>query len=187
MQLGNRCLVAKDYAKAISHFLKHVESHSEEAADAFASVAECYRRSNALTAPIPSDSGVTLLSKCDLQSAEYYYRLALQSDSNHIKSIRGLSELLPDKSEERLEYLELAAKLQPGTLTLIDLGDFYRTHRKDYNRAYDVYCRAQKHAPRDETAYRRLNDICRRLDRADEAKEWSERWKQAKKQKRIVG
>ena len=187
MQLGNRSLVGKDYSNAITHFLKHAASHPVDAADAFASIAECYRRSNVLARPIQIDDEITLVSKGDLQSAEYYYRLALQSEPNHIKSLRGLADILPDKSEERLDFLERAVQTQPGTLTLIDLGDFYRSHRKDYNRAYELYCDAQQHAPRVETAYRRLNDICRKLDRPDEAKGWSERWREARKTKRRVG
>lgn len=186
-QLGNRCFVAKDYETAISHFVRHAKSQPSDAADAYASVAECYRRCNVLTAPMETMQGFTLVSKGDLKSAECYYRLALEADPNNIKSLRGLADILPEKSDDRLVLLERAVDLQPGTLALINLGDFYRTQCKDYNRAYELYVQAQKHAPRDETAYRRLNDICRRLERSDEAKEWSDRWKHAKNTKRNVG
>ncbi|MCC9645026.1 hypothetical protein LOC71_22340 [Rhodopirellula sp. JC740] len=186
-QIGNRCFVTKDYETAVVHFLRHAKSRPSDAADAYASVAECYRRCNSLTEPEELLNGFTLVSKGDLKSAESYYRLALKHDPSNIKSIRGLVDILPEKSEERLALLESAVELQPGTLVLIDLGDFYRTHRKDYQRAYELYCKAQNHAPRDETAYRRLNDICRRLERPEEAKDWSERWKEAKKSKRNVG
>ena len=186
-QIGNRCFVAKDYETAVAHFVRHAKSQPFDAADAYASVAECYRRCNVLTAPEEVTPGFTLVSKGDLKSAECYYRLSLQHDPTNIKSIRGLADILPEKSDERLALLERAVELHPGTLVLIDLGDFYRTHRKDYHRAYELYCQAQKHAPRDETAYRRLNDICRRLERPDEAKEWSVRWKHTKNIKRNVG
>ena len=65
-------------------------------------------------------------------------------------------------------------------MILLDLGDFYRTYRKNFSLAYDLYRRAQEQNSRDETAYRRLNDICRRLGRADEAGEWSAHWAQVK-------
>jgi len=183
MQLGNRCFVAKDYENAVSHFRRHAETIPSEAADAYAAIAECYRRTNVLRSPVEATKGVTLVSQGDLTSAEYYYRLALKADPRNIKSLRGLADILPEKSVERIEFLELAVQLQPGTVILIELGDFYRTNRKDYNRAYETYRRAQEHAPRDETAYRRLMDICRKLGKPGEANEWSERWKQAKSTK----
>ena len=187
MQRGNSRFVGKDYPAAINHFLKHAASNPVDSADAFALVAECYRRATLPVAPINTKHGITLVTRGRKQSAEYYYRLALNADGDHIKSLRGLADLLPNKSDKRFELLENAVRIQPGTLTLIDFGDCCRSQRKDYNRAYELYCRAQKHAPRDETAYRRLNDICRRLDRHEEAKQWSERWKGIKSTKRNVG
>jgi tetratricopeptide (TPR) repeat protein len=153
---------------------------------AYAQVAECFRRSNIIAQPQPVARGVTLVSAGDRPSAEYYYRLALQSEPDHFAALRGLAEVLPEGSDERLSVLERAAALQANSLILVALGDFYRSHRKDFTRAYESYRRAQEQSPRDETAYRRLNDICRRLGRPAEAAEWSERWKEAKATKKRV-
>ena len=178
-QQGNRCLVQKDYEKAVEHFLRYAQSHPEERATAYVQVAECFLRSNTIAQPTAAAPGVTLVSAGDRPSAEYYYRLALQADANHFGALRGLARVLAVAADERLSVLERAASLQPNYLVLIDLGDFYRTHRKDLPRAYDTYRRAQELSPRDKTAYQRLNDVCRRLGRAEEAAEWSARWRQA--------
>jgi len=186
LQEGNRFLVAKDYERAVEYFLRHAQMHSQERATAYVQVAECFRRSNIIAEPQPVAPGVTLVSAGDRPSAEYYYRLALQSEPNHFSALRGLAEVLPEGSDERLSVLERAAALQANSLVLVALGDFYRSHRKDFTRAYESYRRAQEQSPRDETAYRRLNDICRRLGRPEEATEWSERWKEAKATKKRV-
>jgi tetratricopeptide (TPR) repeat protein len=112
--------------------------------------------------------------------------LALESEPDHFGALRGLAEVLPENAGERLSILERAAALQPNYLVLVALGDFYRSHRKDFSRAYETYRRAQEQSPRDETAYRRLNDICRRLGRPDEAAEWNKRWREAKATKKRV-
>jgi tetratricopeptide (TPR) repeat protein len=186
LQQGNRYLVAKDYESAVGCFLRHARTHPQERATAYVQVAECFRRSNIITQPEPVAAGVTLISKGDRPSAEYYYRLALQSEPDHFGALRGLADVLPDDTDERLSLLERAAALQPNYLVLVALGDFYRTHRKDFSRAYETYLRAQEQSPRDETAYRRLNDICRRLGRQDEATAWSERWREVKAMKKRV-
>jgi tetratricopeptide (TPR) repeat protein len=184
LQQGNRHLVAKNYESAVECFLRHARVHPQEQAIAYVQVAECFRRSNTITRPISVVPGVTLVSEGDRPSAEYYYRLALQSEPDHFAALRGLAEVLPDGADERLAVLERAAVLQSNGLVLIALGDFYRSHRKDFSRAYEMYRRAREQSPRDETAYRRLGDICRRLGRPDEAAEWSERWRQAKATKK---
>jgi len=186
LQQGNRCLVAKDYASAVECFLRHARAHPQERATAYVQVAECFRRSNIITQPDHVAAGVTLVSEGDQPSAEYYYRLALQTEPDHFGALRGLAEVLPDDADERLSVLKRAAGLQPNYLVLVALGDFHRSHRKDFTRAYETYRRAQEQSPRDETAYSRLNDICRRLGRPDEAAEWSERWRQAKATKKRV-
>jgi tetratricopeptide (TPR) repeat protein len=186
LQQGNRCLVRKDYESAVEHFLRHAQSQPEERATAYVQVAECFLRSNTIAQPKAVAPGVTLVSAGDQRSAEYYYRLALQADPDHFGALRGLARVLPDAAVERLSVLERAVSLQPNCLILIDLGDFYRTHRKDFPLAYDTYRRAQEQSPRDKTAYQRLNDVCRRLGRVDEAAEWSARWKQAQPLKRRV-
>jgi tetratricopeptide (TPR) repeat protein len=185
-QQANRLMVANDYAKAIELFVRHARSNPSEAAQAYAGAAECCLRSNTLEQPRPVAPGVTLVSQGNQEGAERYFRLALDADPNNLKSLWGLAQLLPDASEDRRALLERCVEVQAGTLNLIALGDYYRTHRKDYGRAYDLYERAQQHAPRDQTAYLRLNDICRRLGWPDEAKEWGRRWQQAKQTKRRV-
>ena len=184
LQQGNRCLVAKDYASAVECFLRHAHAHQQDRATAYVQIAQCFRRSTIITSPVPVAAGVTLVSEGDRPSAEQYYRLALQSEPNHFGALVGLAEILPDGAAERLSVLERAAALQPNYLVLVALGDFYRTPRKDFARAYETYRRAQEQSPKDETAYRRLNDICRRLGRPDEAAEWSERWRKVKATKK---
>ena len=187
LQQGNRLLVAKDYQQAIECFLRHAQTCPEDQATAYVQVAECFLRSNTMTGqPLPVAAGVSLVSAGDRTSAKHYYRLALQADPNHFGALRGLADVLEEGADERLAVLERAACLQPNYLVLVALGDFYRSHRKDFSRAYETYRRAQEQSPRDETAYRRLNDICRRLGRPDEAAEWSERWRQAKATKKRV-
>jgi len=179
-QQGNLLFAAGEYKTAIECFLRHAQTNPQDRAKTYVQVAKCFRYTNILTESKPVAPGVTLIKQGDRVSAEKYYRLALQSDPNYAGALRGLAEVLPRGADERLLVLERAATLQPNFMVLIDLGDFYRTHRKDFSRAYNTYCRALEQNPRDKTAYLRLNDICRRLGRPDEAKEWSERWQQAK-------
>jgi tetratricopeptide (TPR) repeat protein len=186
LQHGNRCLVDKDYVRAVECFLRHAETHPEDRAVAYVQVAECFRRGNSLPQPVPFANGITLVSPGDRRFAEYYYRLALQPAPDHFSALRGLADVLPENTEERLTILERAATLQPNSLVLVALGDCYRSQRKDFARAYETYRRAQEHSPKDETAYRRLNDICRRLGKPEEAAEWSARWRQAKATKKRV-
>lgn len=105
MQLGNRCFVAKDYENAVSHFRLHTEAIPSETADAYAAIAECYRRTNVLSSLVKITKGVTLVSQGDLESAEYYYQLALQADPRNIKSLRGLADILPERFVERIEIV----------------------------------------------------------------------------------
>jgi tetratricopeptide (TPR) repeat protein len=183
-QEANRCLVKGEYSRAIDLFLRHVEQFPSEAAKAYAGAAECCLRSNILEAPVSVTLGVTLISQGDIQGAERYFRLALQADPKNLKALLGLTDLLPESSEERLELLERSVAVHPGLINLLGLGDFYRSQRKDLERAYSLYKQAHEHSPLSKTVYLRLNDICRRMDRADEAKEWSVRWREARSRKR---
>jgi tetratricopeptide (TPR) repeat protein len=185
-QQANRSLVAKDYSRAMQLFLRHAKECPSEAAQAYSGAAECCLRSNVIDIPVPVAPGITLVSQGDHRAAEHYFRLALQADQKNAKALRGLAKLLPESSEERRELLERSVAEQPGTLNLVALGDYYRSNLADLERAYLLYRQAQQHAPRDQTAYLRLNDICRRRGRDEEAKEWSARWQEAKSHKRRV-
>jgi tetratricopeptide (TPR) repeat protein len=186
LQMANRCFVAKDYTKALRLYVRHAETCPAEAALAYAGAAECCLRSNIIDEPIPILPGITLISEGDLRSAEHYFRLALRADPQNTKSLSGLSELLPKSSIERRELLERLVALQPGTRSLIALGDYCRSQLNDIERAYSLYRSAQEHAPRDQTAYIRLSEICQLLGRSDEANEWNRRWNDAYASKRCV-
>jgi tetratricopeptide (TPR) repeat protein len=183
-QQANRCMVAKEYQRAIELFLRHAEVCPAEAAQAFAGVAECFLQTNTIQKPVQTVPGISLVFQGDRQGAEKYFRLALQADPNNPRALWGLARLLSEKSVERRELLERSVTVLPGTLNLLALGDTYRSQFGDFQRAYDVYKRAQEHAPRDKSAYMRLNDICRRMGRHEEAAEWSRRWQEAKQQTR---
>ena len=185
-QQANRCLVAKDYEQAIRLFLRHAKNIPSEAGQAYAGAAECCLRSNVIKVPVPVAPGIELVSQGDMRGAEHYFRLALQSDSKNARALWGLSELLPESSDERRELLERSVAANPGTLNLVALGDHYRSIAKDLDRAYSMYKQAQDHSPRDQTAYLRLSDICRRVGRSEEAKEWARRWQEAYSRKRRV-
>jgi len=184
LQQGNQRLVAKDYNAAIKLFLAHAEEVPDDAVMAFAKVAQCYRRGNALPRPKVVAPGITLVSEGDLASAEQYYRLALERDPRHFSSLKGLADVLPEQSDERLWCLEKAVELQRDTVLLTEIGDFYR--RSDPSRAYGFYLKAQAHKPKDRTAYDRLQAVCRELGRSEEADEWAKRWDAAYATKRRV-
>ncbi len=187
LQRGSQLLVAQNYDEAIEMFLRHARKNPDDKSKSYAKIAECYLRTNMLKEPEEIASGITLISQGNRRSAEYYYRLALQHNPRHFTSLRGLADVLPQSSTERCEILEKAVSIQPDTVMLIDLGDFYRSVQKNYDRAYETYKNAQSHAPKDQTAYLRLDDLCRRMGRDDEAKEWSGRWKEAKARKKRFG
>jgi hypothetical protein len=63
-------------------------------------------------------------------------------------------------------------------MAALDLGDLYRTHRKNYARAYELYVLAQGISPRDKGSYLKLQDICKKLGRPEEAEVWKARWKE---------
>jgi len=177
--------VQKDYAGAIEHYLRHVESHSEDTAKAYSKVAQCYLNTNILDHPKNITPALSLVFQSDEPSAKQYYLLALEYDPNHYASMCGLAGFLPEGSDEQFELLERAAAKQPGLLILTDLGDLYRS-KKNFERAYDLYCQAVKHKPKDQTAYKKLNDLCRRMGNPDEVKEWSQRWRDIKGTRRRV-
>ncbi len=86
--------------------------------------------------------------------------------------------VLPQRSDERPDLLERALPVRTDLLCLLELGDFCQTVRKAYDRDHDLYVQAVEHEPRDKSACLKLIDLCNRMSRADEAKEWSRRLKQ---------
>ena len=139
LQQANRAFVHKDYATAISLAIEHAHDAPEDAADAYVTVAQAYERGPA-TLPPPADlpGQFTLVSRPDRQKAEYFYRLALWVNNSHIGALRRIVDYLPEKSDERRSLLERAVAIQPGTITLIHLGDYYRSVQKDFERAYSL-------------------------------------------------
>jgi tetratricopeptide (TPR) repeat protein len=80
--------------------------------------------------------------------------------------------MLDRNSTERLALLERARPIRPNFFTLLELGDCYRD-AGDAQRAHDCYREAAATSPAHAvTAYRRLDELCRRLGRPAEAKEW---------------
>lgn len=185
-QQANRCFVERNYEKAIRLCLRHAANVPNEAGKAYVGIAECCLRSNVINDPVSVAPGIMLVSQGDLRGAEYYFRLALQADPENARALSGLSELLPDSCDERLELLERSVRVLPTTLNLVALGDYYRSQLRDFEHAHSLYKQAQEHAPRDQMAYSRLSNLCRRMGRPEEAKEWTQRWQEAYTRKRRV-
>lgn len=177
IQIANRALVAKKYAVAIRFFEEHADEVPSDYAKCHTKIAECLRMSNALAKPVTIRPGVELVSEGDREGAERHYRLALDMDSSYSPALLGLAELLRPQSDERLKLLERAADAGPTYLGLVELGDFYRSVRKELGRAHATYLQAMERKPRDGTAYQKLQDVCRRMGKDDEAREWSRKWK----------
>jgi len=81
-QLGNRCLVAKDYARAIEHFVRHAAWVPAEAGKAHAAAAECNLRSNVISTPVIVARGVKLVSQRDLRGGHGTASETRRSQSN---------------------------------------------------------------------------------------------------------
>jgi tetratricopeptide (TPR) repeat protein len=184
-QNGNRLFAQHRYQEALDAYLEHARACPEDAANAYAYAARCCPHINVLPESKPVAPGATLIHQGNMKGTEEYCRAALAIDPNHFLALKQLATVLPKKSAERLEILERATALRPDPVLLADLGDYYRNGARDFERAYWTYLRAQEAHPEDETAYRRLNDVCRRMGRADEAKAWSARWKEVNR-KRFV-
>ncbi len=171
-QLGNQMLAAKKYEEAIAHFVRHAERVPADAARAFERAGVACQRSNALPSPVEVAPGLTLVSQGNRERAEAFFRLALERAPSHPRSLKGLASVLATSSDERCAVLERLVEVQPDFMALVDLADFYRSHRKDYARAHDLYVRAQNLSPGDRTVHVKLQDICKKLGRPDEAEEW---------------
>ena len=166
LQQGNRAFVQREYEKAIPLLLEYAAENPDDAASAYVSLAQVYERGGRLPEPEDMDPEIKLSATMRPRMCEYYYRLALAVEPRHITALRNLADCYSDKSDERGELLERAVSIQPGYVSLIDLGDFHRSKRKDFERAYELYFQAQEFSPKVKTAYDRLKDICRRLGRS---------------------
>ncbi|MBI1370628.1 MAG: tetratricopeptide repeat protein [Planctomycetes bacterium] len=182
LQRGNQWFVAKNYERAIKHYLRHADAVPDEAATAYAKIGHCYLNINTIKEPINVAGGaLKLVFQGDRASAEQYYRRALEVNPNHFAALKGLADVLSNKADEWRDVAERAIAVQSDYLLLLELGDFYRTVRKEYPQAYEFYKRANEHRPRDKDAYRKLGYICRKLNRLEEAKEWSVRLRELEK------
>lgn len=187
LKKGNRLYVQHRYEDALDAFLAHARECPAEATKAYASAAKACLHINTLPSPMQVEPGVQLVFQGNRKTARALFEKALSLDSNHFESLIGIAELLPQKSEERLEVMERAVRIQPDYLTLIEIGDFHRSVRSDFERAYDSYKAAMERSPRDRTAYQRLAAICDKLGRTAEAKDWKSRWAEVYGSKAKVG
>jgi tetratricopeptide (TPR) repeat protein len=181
-QRGNVLANQRRYEEAIDAFCTHAREVPSEAAKAWTRAGECSEFANVLPGPVAvADGAMTLLSQGDRRGAEQFFRRALTSDPDYPRALRGLAKTLPDTADERREVLERALAVSPDLLTILELGDFHRTVRRDYAKAQELYERAVAHTPQDKSAYLKLIDLCRRSGRPDEAASWSTRLKERAK------
>ena len=183
LQRGNLLLIDKKYDAAIVCFLKHAEANHADRADAYAKTAECYVRHNILSKPVPVTDQFSLVSKGNLRSAEYYYKLALKENHAHFPSLKGLVKILPEGSEARLEAMEKCLRVQPDYLITLELGSWY-FKVKNCQRAYTLYLEAQKLNPKDRSCYDCLQKVCHALGNENEASSWKKCWDEIQKRKR---
>lgn len=184
-QRGNRALVSKKYEEAIELFLKHADRSEEDYAKSHIQIAKCYLQTNILKSPVEYSGGAAkLIFQGDRKNAVAHYRLALDKDPNHGPALYKLSMLLAPESEERYDLLERAVEHGTTYLGVLEFGDLLRTVRKDFEAAYMTYKRAIELQPNEVTAYVKIQDMCRRLDRPSEAKERSQKWKALRKAKK---
>lgn len=174
LQEGNRLYVQRQFAEALAAYLRHAKACPDEAAKAYALAARCCPTLPRGEQPI--EPGV--LSPETAKTAQDFCRLSLSIDPNHFAALKQLVLALPSSSAERASLLERAAELRDDDLLLVELGDHYRSVAKDLDRAHAMYLRAQQAFPKDQTAYRRLSDVCRRAGKTEEARLWSARWKE---------
>lgn len=187
LQRGNEHLAAGRIEKAVACYLHHADTVPAESSDALARAAKCYLRLNALEQPAQHTPGAALVFEPRRQDAIDAYEKAIDSDPNHVEAILGLADLLPEKSERRFELLTRVSQLQPRAATFVAIGDYYRSILKAPAKAYEQYALACEKAPRDETGYRRIADVCRRLGRPEEADAWCDKWRAVNASRRRVG
>lgn len=152
-QRANRLANDRKYPEAFEMFIQHAETHPEDAAKAYTRAGECARHINILKEPVSLHPGMTLISEGDAASAERMFRLALMANPKYSKAMKLLAAILPASSDERLRLLEQAVAIQPDYLTLLSLGDYHRSVKKDYDSAYKYYLRAKETQPRSAASF----------------------------------
>jgi len=176
-QRGNRLAAARRYREAIEAFEAHAQAAASERANAFERVGYCWEHINSLSRPVSTHPATNLVFERSSEAAIAAYRRALECDADHPRALKSLARLLPATSAERLAILERACAVAPDTISLLAAGDYYRTTLKSLEKARMFYTRAVENSPRDRTAYLKLIELCKRLDRQAEAVEWSSKLK----------
>lgn len=183
-QQGNVALVKGRFEDAIASFLKHASKYPHERADTFAKIAECYKRTNIAVPGSSVTDEFTLVSKGNTRMAEYYYRCALKENPAHAPSLKGITAILPEGSEERLKIIEKLFQVQPDYLLTLELVHWNFKKANNPEQAYKWYLEAQKLKPRDREVYDCLQAVCRCLGKTDETTQWKRQWQDIYKQKR---
>jgi len=162
LQLGNQLLVEKRYAEALRLFLAHATEVPAEAPRAFVQAAECLRRTNTLSKPVPVEPGVTLVHQGDDAGAEAMYRRALAIDPQYFPALRGLAQVVPDGSDEERRVLEIAVALRLDPLLVQQLGEAYEREGR-FGEARELYSRAFQANPSDRSLSRLLERVAERM------------------------
>lgn len=165
-----------DIEGAIAELVSLSQRQPTDAADALTLAGELARQLN-IAPSTPKPGPAQLVFEGDRSQAERFFRSALEVSSDHSRALYGLASVLPERSRERVDFLRRASEKRPTYLGLLDLGDAQRSVAKDFAAAYQAYRAANQLNPREKGAYMKLADLCRRMDRPDEAAEWSAAWK----------
>jgi tetratricopeptide (TPR) repeat protein len=159
-QIGNQLIVKNKYKEAIESFLRHSENFPAEAAKCFERIAEAnlrnYRR----------------------KEGEIYYRKSLELEPNLFRSLVGLSNILPKCAEEKLILMEKTVNIQSNYTLFIDIGDFYRSCKKDFEKAFVFYEKAWKRNPKDKSSYQRIWALCSITKDKATSEKWSQLYQQ---------
>ena len=174
-KLGRPLAASGNVEGAIQLLEAHAEAHRDDAADALTYAGELAFDVNTAPAP-PSPGPAMLVFQGDHARAEALFRRALKHTPGHWRALYGLARALPQASMERIDVLTAATAAHPTYLGLLDLGDSLRSIAKNYEGAHSAYSRAHELDPRQRTTYTKLADICKKLDRPEEAAEWRARW-----------
>ena len=161
-QFGNELIASKQCKQAINSFLKHIDKHPEDAAKCYERIAECYLR----------------ISRKNTEIAEEYYRKAIKINPKLFKAVFGLTEILPECSDERLNLMEIAINIQANFVLLLKLGDFYRSCKKDYTKAYNFYEKAWQIYPKDRSSYQKIWTLCAMTKDKETSAKWSRLYKE---------